>query len=714
MSSTSSGTATRDGFVAGVDIGGTFTDCVAVSGAGAVMTGKHPSTPGALADGFVGAMRAAADGAQIGHDDFFAAVRQLKHGSTVAINTIVSRTGARVGLLTTRGHGDAILIMRGAGRTAGLSPEEVLHVPSTDKPEPLVPRSRIAEIGERIDAAGEVVAPLRDEEVEAAVRRLLEQGVEAFAVCFLWSFANPSHEQQARAAIERVVPGAYVTLSSDLIPRIGEYERTAAAVMNAYVGPNTTGYIETVAARVNAVGVRDEIMFMQCSGGVFGAQEAAGAPIFTLQSGPVGGVVASRFLARRLGHDNVITADMGGTTFDVSVIRDGEPANRDTTVLQQYEIAVPTVDVQSIGAGGGSIAWIDPIRRTLRVGPQSAGAEPGPACYGRGGTQATVTDADVVQGFINPDRFLGGALALDPERSRAAIAALADQLGLTLEQTAAGITRIVDSRMADLIRKATIERGFDPRDFVLFGYGGAGPTHVGLFARELGVQGVVVPLGNTGAVWSALGVASADYLRIYDRVHYADAPFRPGPLATAYGELERGAVEDLLAAGIADDELTLQRSCFVRYKAQVHTVEVPVPGGAFTDAVAREVEQAFEMRYATLFGAGTGYREAGIEITDLRVTAIGGTLKPFLQEAQGAVTERDATAPESRPAYWLELEQTVETPVFQGAALQRGERVAGPAIVEFSDTTVPIRPGQSCTVDDLGNLVLTVPSGRSN
>lgn len=697
------------GFLVGVDIGGTFTDCAVVTEEGSVTTGKVPSTPHNLSEGFFGSISSAAGTIGLQLEDFLQDTTYLKHGATVGINTLVSRSGAKVGLLTTKGHGDSILIMNGAGRSAGVPIDQLLHVPQTDKPEPLVPRDLICEITERVDFKGETISPLNETEVRRAVSGLLEQSVDAIAVCFFWSFINPTHERRAKEIIQEMAPHVYVSLSSELVPKIGEYQRTATTVINSYIGPRSTQYVQFIQAEARKANFSRDVLFMQVAGGVTVPSQAAQAPVLTLQSGPVAGVIGAGFWGDMLGYSNIINTDMGGTTFDVSIIHDGQATVRDTTTISQYEIFVPAVDVQSIGAGGGSLVWVDEIRGTLRVGPESAGADPGPVCYGRGGTQPTVTDADVVQGFVNPENALGGSITIDVEAARTVIADAGRQVGLGVMEAAAGVTQIIDFQMADLIRKLTIERGLDPRDFVLFAYGGAGPVHVGVFAKELGIKEVVIPLGNSSSVWSALGAALSDHVRVYDQVERQDAPFNSQRLDQIFADLEQRAAAQLKEDGILEQNIFLQRSAGLRYKAQVNDLEIPVPGGKLTETELDKVVQDFEAKYEAVYGKGAGYREAGIELASLRVNATGQTRKPEIRPAELAspTLASEAMAP-PREVYWLETRSLTSTPVYLGERLVPGNTIEGPAIIEFSDTTVVVRPDQTCHMDTYSNLILNV------
>ena len=483
-------------YIIGIDTGGTFTDCVVMDAGGRIATAKASSTPDDFSEGVMESLRLAGERLGLTTETLLLDTARLALGTTVGTNAMLQRRGARVGLITTRGHRDVIHIMRGARGVPGLNNVQVLHFPESGKPDPIVPKPLIAEVSERVDCKGQVVVELNEEEAEAAIEKLVGKGVEAIAICFLWSFKHAEHERRVKAMVERLAPGVFVCCSADLIPRWGEYERTVATVLNAYLGPVMSRYLGRLESRAQQRGLRYPLQVMQCGGGVIPAAESARRAFLTLDSGPVAGVLASQYLGGIIGTKHLISTDMGGTSFDVGLVWDGEPVASYQSVVHQYEYFVPRIDIRSIGSGGGSIVWIDEISGTMRVGPISAGAQPGPACYGRGGTQPTITDADLVLGYLDPATFLGGRLQLDAERARESFAPIATRLGLGLVETAAGAARVVEHQMADLIRKATVQKGYDPRDCVVFAYGGAGPVHAGVYARELGAQGVVVPLGG--------------------------------------------------------------------------------------------------------------------------------------------------------------------------------------------------------------------------
>lgn len=688
----------------GVDIGGTFTDCIVATDSGGIITAKTPTTPHDRSVGFFDSVERAAGKLNVSVEDLMRRCRRLVHGTTTGTNAIVSRDGAKVGMVTTEGHGDALFMMRGSGRTAGLPPDELLDISSTYKPESLVPRSLVLEVPERIDVDGDEIVPLNEDAFRACIRKLVDEGVEAIAISFLWSIKNGSHERRAFELASEEAPDLFITCGSDLVGSMGEYERSTTAVMNAYIGPLMRRYIAAIEDGASARGYDREVLFAQCGGGAITGSEARAAPIRTVQSGPVAGIIASQYLAQRIDEPNVIAADMGGTTFDVSVIRDGVPLERSTSVFQRLELALPMFDVESIGAGGGSIAWLDESGR-LNVGPKSAGADPGPACYGKG-DQPTVTDADVVLGILDPARFLHGRMEIDPARSEAVIGALAEKLGLGLFETAAGISRIVDSKMADLIRRMSVMRGFDPRQFCCFAFGGGGPVHAGAVAREAGLKRVIVPLPWAAALWSAFGAATSDVVHVYQYAEELALPVTGARLTDAFEALEDRALGQLNSEGFARDEITLTRRLRMKYAMQVYDVEVPIEGGVFSDADAERLMDDFGAIYEDLFGKGSGHAEGGVEITGFQLRASGLAEKPEI--AKRGKKAPVAKTSHTRPIYWSEVGDFVDTPIWEVEHEEGIAPMEGPALVQLPDTVVVVRPGQSAHMDGYGNLIIDI------
>ncbi|HVQ78080.1 MAG TPA: hydantoinase/oxoprolinase family protein [Candidatus Binatia bacterium] len=696
----------------GIDTGGTFTDCVVIDAAGRISTAKAPSTPADFSQGVLDSLGLAAERLGLDTRGLLARTARLALGTTVGTNALLQRRGARVGLITTRGHRDVIHIMRGARGVPGLDSALVLHFPESNKPDPpLVPKTLIAEVSERVDCKGDVVVELNEAEAEAAIARLVAKGVEAIAICFLWSFKHPEHERRVKAMAERLAPGLFVCCSVDLVPRWGEYERTAATAINAYLGPVTGRYMDRVGQRVREAGLATPVQVMQCGGGVVPSAQAAARAFLTLDSGPVAGVLASQFLGTVLGQKHVIATDMGGTSFDVGLVHDGAPVASYQSVVHQYEYFVPRIDIRSIGSGGGSIIWLEETSGSLRVGPVSAGAAPGPVCYGRGGTDPTVTDAAVVLGYLDPDYFLGGRLRLDREAAVRSLEPLAGRLGMSVVEAASGAGRVVEHQMADLIRKVTVQKGYDPRDFVVYAYGGAGPVHAAVYAKELGAQGVVVPLGGVCSLWSALGAASADLLHIHESVDIQANPFDPARVAAHFAEIEARGLAQLREDDVAPDAARITRSADMRYRGQINEVEVPVPGGPLDAAALDQVVADFHRRYETLYGAGAGFREARVEMVTMRVRTSAVSTKPALRPAaeEGPAPPSDARVG-TRPVYWAELGDFESTPVYWGDKLRPGNVLAGPAIVQVPDTTIVVHPFQSARLDLYGNVLIELHS----
>src|SRR3954465_11038385 len=431
-------------YLVGIDIGGTFTDCAIVDRAGKLLTTKVPSTPPDFARGMMDALGAGAQALGISLDEFCRDIGFLSHGTTVGTNTIIQKRGAKVGLITTKGHEDAIHIMRGSRGYGGRDIRKVVHFPETSKPAPIVPKKLIRGVSERVDCFGEVVVSLNESEAERAIQELLKEGVQAIAICFLWSFRNPLHENRVKAMVKKIAPEVFVTTWIAIAPKWGEYERVTATALNAYLGPVMGGYLERLDSSLKKLGYQHGLQITQCGGGTVPVARAGEAPLLTLDSGPVSGVTASMFLGNAMGEKNVITTDMGGTSFDVSIIHEGKPAYSFISNTDQYEYFLPKVDLQAIGAGGGSLARVNRDTRTLTVGPDSAGAFPGPVCYGRGGSVPTVTDAQLVLGYLDPANFAGGRFKLDKGAATAAIEQLGKQIGMSAVECAAGICRIVE------------------------------------------------------------------------------------------------------------------------------------------------------------------------------------------------------------------------------------------------------------------------------
>src|SRR2546423_13801959 len=445
------------GYLVGIDIGGTFTDCAIVDRAGKLLTTKVPSTPPDFSRGMMDALAVGAQALGVRLDDFCRDIAFLSHGTTVGTNTIIQKRGAKVGLLTTKGHEDAIHIMRGSRGYGGRDIRKVVHFPETSKPAPIVPKRLIRGVSERVDCFGEIVVPLNEKQAEKAIRELVAEGVQSIAICFLWSFRNPKHEHRVRELVKSIAKDVFVTCSVDIAPKWGEYERVTATALNAYLGPVMSGYLEKLDTTLTGLGYRHGLQIAQCGGGTVPVARAGEAPLLTLDSGPVSGVTASMFLGAAMGEPNIITTDMGGTSFDVSIIYDGKPAYSFISNTDQYEYFLPKVDLQAIGAGGGSLARVQADTRTMSVGPDSAGAFPRPVCYSRRGTLPPGTDAQLVLGYLDPENFAGGRMKLDKQAAFDAIGSLGKQIGMSAVGCGAGIFRLVELQMADGIRQGDVQ-----------------------------------------------------------------------------------------------------------------------------------------------------------------------------------------------------------------------------------------------------------------
>ena len=692
-------------YLCGIDIGGTFTDCVLIDEHGGVTTTKAPSTPGNFARGMMAALDLGAKARGVSLAELCASIGRLSHGTTVGTNAIIQKRGVKVGLITTKGHNDVIHIMRGSRGLTGADIKQVVHIPESKKPDPIVPKSFVEGVSERVDCFGKVVVPLNEAEAEAAIRSLVDKGVKAIAVCFLWSFLEPTHERRVKEMIERIAPGVFVTTSVDLVPKWGEYERTAAVALNAYIGPLVTGYLAGVAGDVKGLGYHHPLQITQCGGGTISVSRAMGAPLLTLDSGPVAGVMGSAYAGGLMGYPNVITTDMGGTSFDVGVIHNGTPGFSYRSLVHQYEYYLAKVDVQTVGAGGGSLVRVDPSSGVLKVGPESAGAEPGPICYRRGGTVPTVTDADVVLGYLDPDNFAGGSMSLDKAAAEAGIRKVGEQIGMSVLECASGVAKIVEFQMADLIRKVTVRKGLDPRDFVLFAFGGAGPVHAGVFARELGVAKVIVPQKEMASVWCAFGAAAADVLHLYEQVEIMRSPFDAQRMDRVLQALKAKADADLDEDGADPKSRDYRFSIDMRHKGQINEVEVVLTGRGLKAGDIEALHADFFRRYEALYGKGASLPGAPLEAVTFRCRARVEVPKPKLLPTDKLTAEIPMAARRKpRQIYWAEWGRLAETPIFDGHALLPGNRITGPCVAETRDTSVVVHPGETLTVDRFGNF----------
>jgi N-methylhydantoinase A len=690
----------------GIDIGGTFTDLVLMDENGNIVTAKAPTTPGELEKGVFDAIALVAAVQSVAVEQLLAKVTAFGHGTTQATNALIERTGATTGLIATRGFGDTLALQRLMGFTAGIPVEHLGRYSRRRYPAPIVPRGLVREIRERVDQSGRVLVALDEDSVRTAVRELTDAGAETFAVALLWSFRNPAHEQRVGEIIREMRPGAYVSLSCEVSPIIGEYERTATTVLNSYLAPKVADYLSRIETLLRDRGFRGNFNVLNSAGGVVPASEAARKPVLLVASGPAGGVMGSLQLAQEIGHRNIITTDMGGTSFDVALVVDGKALVSGTHEVGGFHLNTPVIDIRAIGAGGGSIARVE--AGLLRVGPESAGAVPGPVCYGRGGTRATVTDADLVLGILSPDNFLGGRMKLDLDAATATVREqIAEPLGMSVEEAAAGIRRVVDGHMADTLREVTIGRGHDPRDFVLLAYGGAGPAHCIGYGAELGVPRILIPA--TSMAHSAYGALASDIQQSAERslVLRAGGGARDpwdgldyAAINAVFAELQERCVAAMEQSGFSRAQSEFTRSVDMRYRRQTHDLMVPVPDGEVTAATGHALVASFEQSYEAVYGKGAGFRVAGIELTTFRVVAVGRTQKPSIHKPSAL----QAPKPAHRRIFEPATLKWTEADVFQWPEMPAGFGVFGPAIVEHPETTVYVGPGQTARLDNAGNL----------
>jgi N-methylhydantoinase A len=697
-------------FWIGVDTGGTFTDALAIDHAGRLYLAKTPSTPKDLSVGIMTAIDLLAESAGIPTQQYLETTRKLAHGTTATVNAMVQRKGAKVGLITTRGFGDHLILMK-AARGVGVPEGEKMVFSRAVKPQPIVPYNLTEEVTERIDYAGQVLLALDEDDVRRAIKALLAGGVEAIAVSLLWSFRNPAHEQRVIEIIREFAPNLSISAGHILVPVIGEYERTTTAVINAYLGPVLDRYVHNLRSAMTRKGFDKQVLLMQSDGGLVPGAASPAKAVTTMLSGLAAGVLGARQIGELLKHRNLITIDMGGTSFEVGLIYDGRALMENfplTPRLAPHEarwrIAAPTIDITAIGAGGGSIARV--VDGILKVGPDSAGADPGPACYGRGGTLPTVTDAFLVLGYLNEKNFLGGRMKVDKSLSTAAIENnLAKPLGVDTITAAHGVYRLVISHMADLIRKVTIERGYDVRDFAMMAFGGSGPIHASVLGAEINIPTVVIPGRGMATALSAYGLVTSDLRHTVAQSHSISEPVDVSELRSVVTGVRERAARTVSEWGVQAQDILIACSIDMRFRGQVYTVNVAIPSDVHTKTDVDLIFDRFVETYERHYGAGTAHREAGIEMVTFRAEATGLMTKPELPRPDMSRTKQ--LLPKSRRTVCFEGIPTPDVPIFNGIELVEGDHLTGPAIIEYEGNTVVVHPGHTVKLDDYANLVFT-------
>ena len=686
----------------GIDTGGTFTDFILASAGEGIRLYKTPSTPHdppiAVREGLE----------QIGADlgcsvaDFLRDCDLVILGTTVGVNALIEHKGAKTGLFCTAGHEDSLEIRLGH--------KEDGHRYDADFPQAtmLVSRALRFPVEERVLSSGEVRVPLNEADVRRGIRRFREEGVEAVAISLVWSFLHPEHERRIAELVRAEMPGTYVTLSVDLLPQIREYTRTSTTVMNAYIGPIIRRYVERMEALLHDLGYANPVRYMQSNGGLTSGRFLADKGIYALNSGPAAGPNAGLFFHTGDRSRDIITVDMGGTSFDISLSKDGKTNIVKDFDFLRYRIGIPMLQVETLGAGGGSIAFVNGMG-LLQVGPESAGAQPGPAAYGRGGQRPTVTDALVVLGYLNQEALLGGRLRIDAEAARRVIAAgVAGPLKLDVERAAQGIFTLVNSNMVSGIRRVSIERGYDPRDFMMVVGGGAGPAHAGRLASELGIPTILIP--KVSSALCAFGEILADMKHSYlsssavrlDAMDYAH-------LNDTFASMEMQGRHDLGSAGVTADAITISRSLDMRYVDQVHECQVDIPLEDLSASNIDAIAEAFHTRHEELFTYCE--RDNTVEIMNLESTVVGKVARPQLPPLASGTPDPAHARTGERPAFFEEDNAFVMTPVYDGAKLLVGNRVVGPAIIEEITTSIVVFPGWQVRLDDPGVYVMTVLEG---
>lgn len=700
-----------------IDVGGTFTDCCVRDGDRLVVA-KAPTTPYDLSEGFMSALAEAADQLGVSRQELLAETAGLRYSTTMAMNKLIERKGPRLALFTTAGVEDTIFIGKGSQWQDGLVVREKKRIPFVDKPAPLLPRELVVGVRERVDSAGRVVRPLDEEDLRRQLASLVDRGVRGFVVSLLWAHLNPVHELRIKEIIEEEYPGHYlgampVVLSHQVLPKKGEYARTMTTLLNAYLHQSMVEELSRVYDRVRKAGYRGSLKMVHNTGGM--ADVFSTTAVQTFNGGPVAGLIGSAYVAKLYGFNNVIVSDMGGTSFDMGLVVEGSTQLYDfMPVIDRWLVGVTLLKTQSIGAGGGSIAWIDRATGQLQVGPQSAGSLPGPACYDLGGEEPTVTDADLVLGYLNPATYYGGKMPLSRERSVEAIRRrVADPLKVTVEEAALMIKRVVDGNMGNAIFKETALKGFDPRDFVLFSYGGAGATHCAGYMEHVSPRkALIFPYSS---VFCALGSCVMNTVRVYEQSRHLGLkePGRdafcldPEEFNRVVRSLQERAFQDLRIEGANPGEVIYELELDARFTSQLHVLRMKSPVQTVRgNADAETLYKSFLEQYAVAISTLGINRQAGVDIESfvLRATVV----EPKLNLPAHALTRSDPSAAQTgtRPAYWAEWHDFRPTPIFALGLLQPGNVVEGPAIVESPYTTLVVPPGRTFHIDQYRNGIL--------
>jgi len=681
----------------GIDVGGTFTDFLVSDELGNAEVFKVLSTPRDPSEGVYKGLQEIADAKGLSLSELLGSVEIIVHGTTITTNAVLTGKGAKTGFITTKGFRDVLNMRRGL--------KEDQYETKYGPPAALVPRKLIQVVEERTDCEGKELTPVNVEDVYRAIDVFRRQGVESIAVSFIFSFFNPMHEKLVGKMLEETLDGVYVSLSSDILPQVRFYERNSTVALNAYVGPKLKGYLTNLLDKLKAGSFAGSLLIMQSNGGVMSPEVAMRFASNTLLSGPAGGPTAGLYYGNIHELKNIITVDMGGTSFDACLVKDGVPTISTEASMARHRLASPVIDMHTIGAGGGSIAWID-SGNLLQVGPQSAGADPGPVCYGLGGTEPTVTDADLLLGYLDADYFHGGRMKLDLDNVRRAMKEkVADKLGMTEVEAASGIYRIVNSNMAAGLRVVSVARGYDPREFALICAGGAGPIHAGMIARELDIPMIIIPKGSS--VFCAAGMLMSDLRHDYVRT-YATSVSKVdfARVNELFKEMKEEAELTLAQEGIPTEKTVINYSVDLRYEGQFNEVEVGLPENSQREGVTSfDISHAlreFHKKHDKLYGYSLPGAPA--ELINLRVTGRGITEKPSYKQTNYRGTDPSAAYKRSRRAFFGN--EFVDVPVYDGLKMGYGNLVKGPAIIEEPTTTIVVTEKHDLTCDKYDNYIM--------
>ncbi len=684
----------------GIDVGGTFTDFLLTMEDGSSQIYKVLSTPHDPSEATMAGIAEMAEDRGLSLTEFLDQVKVIVHGTTVTTNAVLTENGAKTGLITTEGVRDALEMRRGIR-------EEQYNNRYTNV-RPVVPRYLRRPVAGRLDYAGQEITPLSEDDVRRACELFKSEGVEAVAVCFMNSFANDQHEQRAAAIVAEMLPEAYLSVSSVVLPSIRFYDRVSTTCLNAYVGPILRRYLQALVRKLEEADYQGVLLIMQSNGGVISPQAAQDLAAATLLSGPAGGPKAGITYGRVHGQESLITTDMGGTSYDTALIKDGKPLVTTEGDIDRRRLALPMLNVVTIGAGGGSIGWIDE-GGLLRMGPQSAGSAPGPACYGLGGQRPTCTDADLVLGYLNPEYFAGGKMPLDVDKATAAIKThVADPLGFTVAEAAAGMYQVINVNMAAAVREVSVKQGADPRDFPLVVAGGAGPNHACMIAWELEIPLLLVP--RESSIFCAAGMLMSDLEHDFVRTYPAPLlDVELGRFQEMFEQMRREGVRLLESEGISADKVQVSYSLDLRYVGQYHEVNVEVSAEEVQQGRLDDMAGRFHPAHFQLYGYELSDTDTPVELINMRLKTIGVTDKPRFAEEPPAGPDASAARKGSRPAYVPSAGEFQEVPVYDGALLQNGNRLEGPVIIEQVNTSTFVTPEYHLAVDRYGTMAIYLP-----